>query len=117
VTSFTNPAVSFWADYMDIEPHVARQCPPENCFKYLKSRMLTQLQGGKVIAEKPLKLGDHLGTECTFTGGGTEVVARIYAAPAGEKTRLFLLMVRGVNVRPAAQDVQRFFESFRYNSK
>lgn len=117
VTNFSNPAVSFWADYMDIAPDIARRCPPENCFEYLKSRMLSQFRGGQVISEKSLRLGNHPGMEFALAGGGTQVAARIYSVPAGEKTRLFLLMVRGVNVRPAAADVARFFDSFAYNPK
>jgi hypothetical protein len=38
----------------------------------------------------------------------------MYAVPAGRNTRLFLLMVQGIDARPAAADVARFFDSFRY---
>ncbi len=77
--------------------------------------MLDQLKGGKVISEKALKLGDHPGKECVVAGGGTEVAARMYSVPVGENTRLYLLMVRGVNVRPAARDIATFFDSLALN--
>jgi hypothetical protein len=111
---FTNPNVSFWADYMDLTPEVARQCPPEQSFDYLQGRMLNQLREGQVVSSRPAPLGVHPGRECLLAGGGTEVAARIYAVPVGENIRLFLLMVRGVDVRPNSRDVGRFFDSFSY---
>lgn len=111
---FANPIVSFWADFMDLNRETAQQCPPDRCFNYLIARMLGQLRGGKVISEKALKLGNHPGKECVLAGMGSEVATRMYVVPAGDKTRLVLLMVRGVNIRPAAADVARFFDSFSY---
>jgi hypothetical protein len=117
---FAQPRVSFWADYMDITPEVARQCPPERCFQWAQDRMVAQLQDGEVVSEKAIKLGPHPGRECVVVGGdkaapgGIKVAARMYTVPAGPNTRLFLLMVRGVNVRPAARDIARFFDSFTY---
>jgi hypothetical protein len=125
---FPRPQVSFWADYMDITPEVARQCPPERCFQWAQDRMVAQLQGGKVVSERAIKLGNHPdrklgnhpGRECVIVGGDKavpgdiEIVARMYTVPAGPNTRLFLLMVRGINVRPAPRDVVQFFDSFTY---
>jgi hypothetical protein len=112
--SYTTPEVSFWADYMDLTPEVARQCPPEECFDYLQGRMLRPLRDGKVVRANPWKLGAHPGREILLAGGGTEVAARMAAVPVGQNTRLFLLMVRGVNIRSNTKDVARFFDSFSY---
>jgi hypothetical protein len=117
---FPQPQVSFWADYMDLTPEVARQCPPERCFQWAQDRMVAQLLDGKVVSEKAIKLGTHPGRECVVAGGDKavpgdiEVAARMYTVPAGPNTRLFLLVVRGINVRPAARDIARFFDSFTY---
>jgi hypothetical protein len=111
---FENPKVSFWADYFDLTPELARQCPPERCFQWFQDRLVGQLPNGKVLAEKALALGPHPGRECRLAGGNVEVSARMYTVPGGPNTRLFLLMVKGTNVRPAAKDVATFFDSFSY---
>jgi hypothetical protein len=61
---FGRPQVSFWADYMDLSPEVAGQCPPERCFQWAQDRMVGQLVGGKVLSQKPVNLGPHPGREC-----------------------------------------------------
>src|SRR5262245_16730720 len=112
--TFGNPDVSFWADYMDLSPEQARECPPQRCFDYSQDRMLGQLKDGKVIVAKARALGAHPGWECLLADLTTEVAARLAVVPIGDQTRLFLLMVRGVNERPNPADVARFFDSFRY---
>jgi hypothetical protein len=109
-----DPDVSFRAEFMDLTPEVVEQCPPEECFDYLRDGILGQLKEGKVVESTVLPQGVHPGRRCLLQGGGVNVVARMVAAPAGKNTRLFLLTMNTVGVRPNTDDRQMFFLSFQY---
>jgi hypothetical protein len=111
---FPRPEVSFWADYLDLNPQLARQCPPDRCFQWVQDRMVAQFPDGKVLLEKAIRLGPHFGRDCLIVGAEKEVAARMFTIPVGRNTRLFFLMVQGKRVRAAASDVTRFFDSFRF---
>jgi hypothetical protein len=78
--------------------------------------MVGNLPNGRLVSEAPFNLGPHPGRDSLIVGTSAEVRARMYIVPAGANTRLFFLMVRGIDARPTASDVAKFFDSFSYKA-
>jgi membrane protease YdiL (CAAX protease family) len=108
------PQLSFWLDYIDLEPRQMRTLSDEECFRALEERITHELKQGKVIREEPILINGKPGREIWSAGDDTVVVTRMCAVPVRDCRRYFFLMVRGIGVRPHSKDLERFFRSFEW---
>jgi hypothetical protein len=92
----------------------AEMMPVEQRFARARDSMLAKFAGSRLLDEKPVTFEGHPGLqwEVEVPGKGN-MVARFYAARAGDGYRFYLLTVGGPGYRADSADVRKFFDSFQ----